>query len=47
MEVVEAPPAVIEAMKKVGQQMTEEWKATASPDAVAALQKYLTASRTN
>lgn len=41
MHVVEAPPSVIAAMKKVGAQMTEEWKATASPAAVAALDVYL------
>ena len=45
MEVVEAPPAVIEAMKKVGVQMTDEWKASASPEAVAALEKYRTSMR--
>lgn len=41
MHVVEAPASVIAAMKKVGMQMTEEWKKTASPEAVAALEIYL------
>jgi TRAP-type C4-dicarboxylate transport system substrate-binding protein len=44
MTVVEAPASVVAAMKKVGAQMTEEWKTTASPDAVAALDVYLKSS---
>lgn len=45
MQVVEAPASVVAAMKKVGAQMTEEWKASASPEAVAALDSYLKASK--
>lgn len=40
MTVAEAPPAVIDSMKKVGAQMGQEWKATASADAVAVLNLY-------
>lgn len=45
MQVVEAPPSVVAAMKKVGDQMTGEWKASASPEAVAVLDAYLKASK--
>ncbi|MGE0222102.1 MAG: TRAP transporter substrate-binding protein [Acetobacteraceae bacterium] len=45
MQVVEAPPSVVAAMKKVGEQMTEEWKATANPEAVSVLDAYLKASK--
>ena len=38
--VAEAPASVVEAMKKVGAQMADEWKATASPEAVAVLDGY-------
>ncbi len=34
-------------MKKVGAQMAEEWKATASPAAVAVLTKYMASQKTN
>ena len=40
MKVVEAPPSVVAAMKQVGEQMTKEWKASASPAAVAVLDTY-------
>ena len=45
MQVVEAPPSVVAVMKKVGLQMAEEWKASASPEAVASLDTYLKASK--
>ncbi len=44
MTVSEAPPAVVDAMKKVGSQMAKEWKATASADAIAVLDLYAAAS---
>jgi len=47
MTVTGGPPAVISAMKKVGVQMADEWKATASPAAVAVLTKYLASQKTN
>lgn len=48
MTVSEAPPAVIDAMKKVGAQMTQEWKATANPDAIAVVNLYAAAqAKTN
>jgi hypothetical protein len=34
-------------MKKVGVQMAGEWKATASPEAVAILDRYMAAQKTN
>ena len=40
MVVEEAPPNVVAAMKKVGAAMAEEWKASASPEAVAVLETY-------
>jgi TRAP-type C4-dicarboxylate transport system substrate-binding protein len=47
MTVSEAPPSVVEAMKKVGAQMAGEWKGTASPEAVAVLDKYMAGAKTN
>lgn len=47
MVVSEAPAAVVTAMKKVGEQMTTEWKATASGDAVATLNFYTAGPKTN
>jgi TRAP-type C4-dicarboxylate transport system substrate-binding protein len=47
MTVAEAPPGVVDAMKKVGAQMAGEWKATASPEAVAVLDKYMAGAKTN
>ncbi|OFW97773.1 MAG: hypothetical protein A3D94_10980 [Alphaproteobacteria bacterium RIFCSPHIGHO2_12_FULL_66_14] len=47
MTVSEAPAPVVEAMKKVGVQMAGEWKATASPEAVAILDRYMAAQKTN
>jgi TRAP-type C4-dicarboxylate transport system substrate-binding protein len=44
MTVQEAPPALIAAMKKVGEQMAQEWKATANADAIAVLNLYQSAS---
>lgn len=41
MELSEAPPAIVETMKKVGVEMAADWKTTASPEAVAILDKYL------
>lgn len=40
MIIQEAPPAVVAAMNKVGEQMAQEWKATASADAIAVLNLY-------
>lgn len=40
MTVTEAPAAVVDAMKKVGKQMTQEWKATANADAIAVVNLY-------
>lgn len=47
MTVTAGPPAVIGAMKKVGLTMAEEWKATASPAAVAVLTSYMSGQKTN
>lgn len=47
MTVSEAPASVVAAMKKVGAQMAAEWKATASPEAVAILDAYMAAQKTN
>ena len=47
MTVSEAPANVVEAMKKVGTQMAGEWKTTASPEAVAVLDQYMTGAKTN
>lgn len=47
MTVSEAPASVVEAMKKVGLQMAGEWKATASPEAVAVLDRYMAGQKTN
>jgi TRAP-type C4-dicarboxylate transport system substrate-binding protein len=47
MMVSEAPDNVVAAMKKVGEAMTTEWKATASGDAVAALNFYAAGPKTN
>lgn len=47
MTVTEAPPSVVEAMKKVGAQMADEWKKTASPEAVAVLDRYAAGAKTN
>jgi TRAP-type transport system periplasmic protein len=41
MNVGEAPPAVVEAMKKVGEQMAQEWKHAAGADSVAVLNLYM------
>jgi len=41
------PPAVVAAMKKVGVTMADEWKATASPAAVAILNAYMAGQKTN
>jgi TRAP-type C4-dicarboxylate transport system substrate-binding protein len=45
MTVSEAPAAVVAAMKKVGVQMAGEWKTTASPEAVAILDRYMAAQK--
>jgi TRAP-type C4-dicarboxylate transport system substrate-binding protein len=45
MTVSEAPPAVVAEMKKVGTQMAGEWKTTASPEAVAILDRYVAAQK--
>lgn len=47
MTVSAGPAAVIGAMKKVGATMAEEWKATASPPAVAVLTSYMSGQKTN
>ncbi|MFZ5784406.1 MAG: TRAP transporter substrate-binding protein [Pseudomonadota bacterium] len=47
MVVEGGPPAVIAAMKKVGVTMADEWKATASPAAVAILNAYMAGQKTN
>lgn len=47
MTVSEAPPAVVAEMKKVGAQMAGEWKATASPEAIAVLDRYMAGQKTN
>lgn len=47
MTVTAGPPAVITAMKKVGVQMSDEWKATASPPAIAVLTSYMATQKTN
>ncbi|MGE0577098.1 MAG: TRAP transporter substrate-binding protein [Reyranella sp.] len=47
MTVSAGPPAVIGAMKKVGATMADEWKATASPAAVAVLTSYMSGQKTN
>jgi len=47
MTVSEAPASVVEAMKKVGTQMAGEWKTTASPEAIAVLDKYMAGAKTN
>lgn len=47
MTVTGGPPAVLAAMKKVGAQMADEWKATASPAAVAVLTAYMSGQKTN
>ena len=47
MTVTAGPPAVIGAMKKVGAMMADEWKATASPSAVAVLTSYMSGQKTN
>jgi TRAP-type C4-dicarboxylate transport system substrate-binding protein len=47
MTVTGGPPAVLAAMKKVGVQMADEWKATASPAAVAVLTAYMSGQKTN
>lgn len=47
MVVSNAPAPVVNAMKKVGEQMTTEWKATASGDAVATLNFYAAGPKTN
>jgi TRAP-type transport system periplasmic protein len=47
MVVEGGPPAVIAAMKKVGVTMADEWKATASPAAVAILNSYMAGQKTN
>lgn len=44
MTVTEGPAGVVTAMKKVGDQMAQEWKATASADAIAVLNLYQSAS---
>ncbi len=41
MSVSEGPPAVVDAMKKVGVQMAQEWKSTANADAIAVLNLYM------
>jgi TRAP-type C4-dicarboxylate transport system substrate-binding protein len=51
MTVGEAPPAVIQKMKEVGQVMIQDWKSTAPADAIAAIDIYMrgegTASASN
>jgi TRAP-type C4-dicarboxylate transport system substrate-binding protein len=47
MTVTGGPPAVLAAMKKVGVQMADEWKATASPAAIAVLTAYMSGQKTN
>lgn len=48
MTVSEAPPAVVGAMKKVGEQMAQEWKNAAGADSVAVLNLYMASqSKTN
>lgn len=44
MTVSEAPPTLVAAMKKVGEQMAQEWKGSASADAIAVLTLYQSAS---
>jgi len=41
MVISEAPPPVIAAMKKVGEQMAQEWKNAASGDSAAVLNLYM------
>ena len=41
------PQKLIAAMKKVGVTMADEWKATASPAAVAILNSYMAGQKTN
>jgi TRAP-type C4-dicarboxylate transport system substrate-binding protein len=41
MTVTEAPPPVVERMKEIGEVMMEDWKKTASPEAVEVLEEYL------
>lgn len=48
MNVAEASPAVVDAMKKVGAQMAQEWKNAATGDSAAVLNLYLAAqAKTN
>ncbi len=47
MTVSGGPPIVLEAMKKVGVQMAEEWKKTASPAAIEVLNAYMSGQKTN
>ncbi len=47
MTVTGGPQAVLAAMKKVGVQMADEWKATASAAAVAVLNAYMAGQKTN
>lgn len=41
MTTANAPDSVIADMKKIGKAMTEDWKATASPEAIAVLDRYI------
>ena len=47
MTVTGGPPAVLAAMKKVGVQMADDWKTTASPAAVAVLTTYMSSQKSN
>jgi len=41
MTTAKAPPAVIERMQEIGAEMMKTWKADASPEAVAVLERYI------
>ncbi|EDP63283.1 hypothetical protein BAL199_28215 [alpha proteobacterium BAL199] len=41
MKTSNAPPQVIDAMKKIGAVMMDDWRKTASPEAAAVLDRYL------
>lgn len=45
MTVADAPPAVIERMTEIGQEMMNGWRAEASPEANAVLDEFLAASK--
>lgn len=44
MTVSEASPEIVEKMKEIGKSMMEDWKANASPEAIAVLEAYQAAN---